>query len=122
MGNYRNRINLSKSFVSLENNFMMYTSIEKEFMSKALKRGNILLFEPEIAISFIRQCKAKNIVILGIDGFQCCEEKIQPFLEHSVDYSELSRQSYAAIYKIAEDFINEKKNKGLVFEIVVDDN
>ena len=91
--------------------------IEK-FEKTAIKRHNLFLFTPENALEVIEDCEQTGTVIYGVDGFVLYDDgRIQPFMEHSVDYSGV--QDKNTVYQLAKMFVDEKKNLGLFFEIVV---
>jgi hypothetical protein len=95
--------------------------VEKYFKNKAIIRGEILLFSKENAMSFVAACQKNNIEILGIDGFFLIEDKIQPCMENSIDFSssEYKKES-GSIYSESVRFLNEK-GENLFFEIVCSD-
>ena len=94
------------------------SQIESLFEDKAIKRSNILLFSKENALEFIDECRKRNIVILGIDGFYLTEKTIQPSMDNSIDYSR--RPFSESIYEEAIGFLKNSDDK-LYFEIVHND-
>ncbi len=92
--------------------------IEK-FEKIAIKRFNLFLFTMQHALEVVNDCEKTGTRIYGIDGFKLHDDgRIQPFMEHSVDYS--YAQDEYAVYDLAKAFLEQKKNLGLVFEIVVE--
>lgn len=101
----------------------LYTNLEQKFIDKAEVRGNLVLFLPEIAIAFINESEKNKIKILGVDGFYLTPETIQPSIEHSIDLSSyFEKKDQRMVYKIARDFILERANQTLYFEVVTDDS
>lgn len=97
--------------------------VEKIFENKAKKRRNLLLFSKLNAIEFIEECKKYNIEILGIDGFELYDIYIQPFLEHSIDFTtvqNLEDINNGDRYHKAIEFLK-SRNDDLFFEIVCND-
>lgn len=86
------------------------------FKEKFVQRGGVTLLSKTDAVQFIRECSKENIKILGIDGFLMFEDKIQPSLENSIDFT----TSYAKkdnIYEQALNFIDRIDAK-YYFEVV----
>ena len=78
----------------------------------------MLLFAKEDAFSFIDACKTYNISILGIDSFFLFDDKIQPSLDNSIDFSSnYYKPIFDDIYTESKEFIRHKDEK-LYFEIV----
>lgn len=90
--------------------------IEKEFRHKAILSGGIFMFNPSDALDVIKRCYESNIRITGIDAFVVTESSIQPVPEQSMDYSYTREGNWLD----AENFIKERLNSDLVFEIVYD--
>jgi len=98
--------------------------VEKQFIDKGIFRNNILLLTKSVAIDFVDECKKNKFLILGIDSFILFNEKIQPSLENSVDYTidkmgnplDMKDLLSEDFYKKAKMFIKEK-NDHFVFEI-----
>ena len=91
--------------------------IVKSFQNVAVIRGGLLFFKSDVAIKVIAALRIARIPILGIDGFRITEKETQPFMEHSVEFPITIQESWAK----AEEFINSKKDLGLLFEIVADE-
>jgi hypothetical protein len=90
--------------------------VEKELLSRAIVRENILLFAKENALVFVEECKKNKIQLLGIDGFFLFEDKIQPSLDNSVDFSSNFNDKSNDVYSDAIKFINDK-DSSLFYEI-----
>jgi hypothetical protein len=82
---------------------------------RVLKRGGIDLYDKQGALQFIENCEKQNIRIFGVDGFFISDEKTQPSLENSIDFSILPSQE--GIYEMAKQLI-QRSNDGMYFEIV----
>lgn len=93
--------------------------VEKEFKSKAIIRGGLFLFSKKNAILFIEACQKKKIGILGIDGFILKEDKIQPSMENSIDFSSCYSLE-EKVYSQSINFLN-LMDEELFFEIVCSD-
>lgn len=94
------------------------SKVESLFKSKAIFRNDMMLFSKEHAIEFINACENHAYVILGIDAFHIFEDKIQPSLENSVDFSSnLYKQKTEDNISDAREFLSHRENS-LVFEIV----
>ena len=87
-----------------------YNQAEKEFYDKAIVWSNTLLFYPTIAINFISRCKELNLIILGIDAFRKKNDKIQPDLEHCIDYTNKQNKGIEDPWAAAIDFIKQREN------------
>ncbi len=93
--------------------------VEKLFIDKSVHRYGIYLYSKTVALEFIRECIKQNIPILGIDGFFISENKTQPSMEDSINFS--SQVFTVDIYEKAILFINSRSNN-LYFEIVCSDS
>ena len=97
------------------------SDIETEFKEKAIIRGGILLFDPGVAIDFVRRCREERLNILGIDGFFVTETQTQPCSEHSVDFSIGNKsRSDDGHWQQAEDFVRKRETSNLLFEVVIE--
>jgi hypothetical protein len=91
--------------------------VENSFKEKAIIRNGMMLFSKENSLDFVKACESHNIKVLGIDGFYLYDDKIQPSMENSVDFT-------SAYYKIkgknifadAQEFLI-SKDTNLFFEI-----
>jgi hypothetical protein len=92
--------------------------VEERLKSKAIIRNGIMLFSKEDAIEFVNNCKNEMIELLGIDCFILGDDWIQPNMENSVDFSNLSVEINR--YNKAINFIVTRDNQ-FYFEIVCND-
>ena len=92
--------------------------LEKEFKDKVIIKAGILLFSADDAITLIGRCQQLGLKILGIDAFKVTANTTQPILKHSIDYSKLNSKIKEDNWSIAKNFLKERKNLGLVFEII----
>lgn len=93
-------------------------TVEKQFMDKATKRGQMLLFSKDDAIAFIQACKEQDIEILGLDGYYVFAAAIHPSPENSVDFSTDSyAMKHANVYEEATAYVK-GRNEKLLFEVV----
>ncbi|WP_141732399.1 hypothetical protein [Oligoflexus tunisiensis] len=84
-------------------------------------RGQMVLFDPDEAIAVLKHLKDGRERLLGFDAFKLIGEDykyIQPYSEHSVDYTSSSYHSTKDNYEDAIERIEALKNQGFVFEIV----
>lgn len=91
-------------------------TLEIEFSNVAVTHLDMIMYRPKDALLLINRCKELNRKILGIDAFIVDGEKIQPSLEHSIDFS--IKKADNGFWKEAEEFIKDRINDGFVFEIV----
>jgi hypothetical protein len=92
--------------------------IEESFKEKAIIRNNMMLFSKENAMAFIKACEGHNIKILGIDGFYLYNDKIQPSMEDSVDFTSSNYKLKGNdIFTDANEFLI-SKGTNLFFEII----
>jgi hypothetical protein len=92
---------------------MNLTKIQEEFVSVALQRGSVFLLSPADALRFVDECQRRSVDILGVEGFKVFGDKIQPFQEHSFDLYGQKTNNHA----IAREFIHQRLNSGLWFEV-----
>jgi hypothetical protein len=91
--------------------------VEKEFADKAIIKQGVMLFNKDNSFAFIEYCKMNDIEILGIDGFYLNDDKIQPSIENSLDFSSPHYvKIFDNIYSHAINFIRKTEDK-LLFEI-----
>jgi hypothetical protein len=88
-----------------------------EFAGSAELRGGLVLFPVSTAIRFVERCKELKIQILGVDGFFLTKSTTQPSLEDSVDLSKMESERY----ELAIDFLSQRSQSGMFFEIVIPD-
>lgn len=91
-------------------------SIQKEFRDRAIVKAGTYLFGPQDAIEVVKKCSQIERKILGIDAFVVTDNTVQPFMEHSIDYSVGGLQG--GNWNEAEQFILERAEMGFVFEVV----
>ncbi len=99
-------------------NSVRYNEVEIEFIGKALVRGGVFLLRPSDAIDLINKCREKNYRVFGIDGFFIIGDKIQPSMENSIDFGELVESISDQPYEDAVNFIEQRKDSGMYFEII----
>ena len=85
-----------------------------KFINHAKMSAKTPFFPPNIAILVINECKERGIPIYGIDAAKITDTYTQPFMEHSIDYSEMEN-----VWDDAIQFIKSKKHLEMYFEIVV---
>jgi len=90
--------------------------VESKYINHAAKGGGPLFFPAEIAILIIKDCKENNLRVLGIDAVKITDTYTQPFMDHSVDYSDMPD-----IWDEAIEFIESRKHLDLWFEVVISD-
>ena len=91
--------------------------MEKLFEPVALIRGGVFLLKAEDALRFVEECEQRRVAILGVEGFRLLEQMIQPFQEHSFDLERVNPESH----KITKDFIANRLDQNLWFEVVTAD-
>lgn len=92
--------------------------VEDALKYKAINRKGIMLFSKEDAMEFVKLCRNEMLVILGIDCFLLGENWIQPNMENSIDFSNLSLNIDR--YDRAKEFITARDDK-FYFEFVCAD-
>lgn len=91
-----------------------YNSIE------SIARGSIRLFTKQNALLLLTLLKNDGMKLLGIDAFILHEDKTQPSLEHSIDFSTKEFQGkyeQDEIYRMAKEHV-ENLPESLYCEIV----
>ena len=101
---------------------MNAAALEAEFASRAIPcDSGLLLLTPDDAIAFVRRARDERIAILGVDGmFATATETVSP-LEHIADYTAAVGRGDGC-WRIAERFIVDRRELGLVFEVVLGEN
>jgi hypothetical protein len=95
-------------------------TIEDEFRQLSMVTGRTLILRPADAVAFVRRCHEKRIKVLGVDGFHLFEDTIQPDMGESIDLSQPWHRGQDC-WKLAEEFLNQRLESGLYFEIVADE-
>ncbi|SKA40043.1 hypothetical protein SAMN04488128_105107 [Chitinophaga eiseniae] len=88
--------------------------VERIFIEKAVERAGIFLYSREIALEFVKACGNENIHLFGIDGFFLKDNRIQPSMTDSIDFSSLFFEG--DIYQKAINFL-EVRSDNMFFEI-----
>ncbi len=96
---------------------MKLSKIEREFENVAFRFGGVFLLRPVDALRFVDEHRKSGIPILGIDGFMVYDmRQVQPMQEHGADFDTEGTKSHDQ----AEDFILERFDLGIWFEVVPD--
>ncbi|RTL57325.1 MAG: hypothetical protein EKK37_14860 [Sphingobacteriales bacterium] len=96
---------------------MKLNKIEKQYLDKAIIRGGLFLLDADSAIKFIGACQVHNIVILGVDAFLLFDNKTQPVMDYSIDFTS-NNYSNSAFNRYNDSIILIEKRKDLYFEII----
>jgi hypothetical protein len=95
--------------------------IEREFTSRGILRGGLLLLQPSDAIDMVHRCSEESVPVLGIDAFRIAATTTEPVIEDSIDFSSETRAVRSInAWQEAAQFLRNRQDKGLVFEIVLD--
>jgi hypothetical protein len=94
---------------------MRSLELEREFESKGHRRHGLLLFEADVAISFVERARELGIAVLGVDSFRLDPSGIRPSLDDILDLSGTSEGGWL----IASRFLSERADAGFVFEVVL---
>ncbi|WP_417382159.1 hypothetical protein [Gimesia sp.] len=94
--------------------------IQDEFLINSVIKGFPPILNPEDAISLVRFCREQKVKVLGIDGFHVYGQSIQPDMTESIEFSSNLRMD-SDCWCAAEQFLTARINRGLFFEIVVDE-
>jgi hypothetical protein len=94
--------------------------ITAAFRNRSLENYGVVVLSGIDACAMIRRAEQEGVRVLGIDSFLIRSGTIQPFMEHSVDYS--SRGHYSeSDWDAAVAFIESKIPLGFAFEVVLGD-
>ncbi|REG76896.1 hypothetical protein [Algoriphagus antarcticus] len=93
--------------------------IEKLFKDRVVQRGGINLYSKVDALNFIKECEKDQVYILGVDGFYITEDKTEPSLDNSIDFSLLS-VNRDRVFLMLKEFFNNKE-ESLFFEIIYEE-
>jgi hypothetical protein len=95
--------------------------IQAEFRKRSVRNYGVMTLSASDACEMIGRAKHENVRVLGIDSFVIRGVSIQPFMEHSIDYSARGFFSESD-WDDAIAFIQGKASLGLVFEVVLGDS
>lgn len=93
--------------------------LEREFESRGIRRGGILLLAPTDALDLVPSARNARIRILGIDGFRLLGSAIQPDQEHSVDYTR-GPSEVNDPWTAAEMFLRSRMSVDRIFELTLE--
>ena len=97
----------------------MTPDLRARFEPRAVRQSySILFLRPDDALDLIEAARQQAKPVLGIDAFVVTDTTVQPFLEHSIDYS-IAPTSRSKSWSDAKQFIEQRRDLGFVFEIVV---
>jgi len=86
---------------------------------RGIARHNLMLFAAEDALTVLDEGQAADQELLGVDGFKLSGTAIQPFLEHSIDFTTAPTKATGPdAYERCRKFIQARANDGLLFELV----
>ncbi len=91
-------------------------SIESLISKKATVFGGVYLLKQEDVLKILIECKNQKKIILGIDAFYFSENKIQPILNNSIDFT--GQKTYSDNFIKSIELVN-KADSSIWFEIVV---
>jgi hypothetical protein len=89
--------------------------INQLIKNKARYRHGIDLLKYDDLIEIINECKSKQIKIIAIEAFLLSEEKIQPLMEKSIDFS-----SGEFNWTELNEYLESVKNFDYMFELIID--
>jgi hypothetical protein len=93
-------------------------TLRGEFAHRGILRGGTLIMCPPDAIAMVERARELNVPVLGVDGFWITDETTQPDLEHTLD----TGGNPADGWDEAAQFIAERADLGLMFEVVEDES
>ena len=86
------------------------------------------IYSPKKSLTLLSELEKKWAILYWIDGIFCLpDNKFQPSMENSIDYSSrnakfnIFNSSNLKIYKLAKDFIQHNTLPNLYFEIVTNE-
>jgi hypothetical protein len=93
--------------------------VEELFAEKGIWGSGSYVYNKEVTIDFIIQCRKFNIRILGIDALLFGEGFTQPSMDNSIDFtaSQYEGNNLENVWDIALNFM-EKNDDKYYFEIV----
>lgn len=97
-------------------------NIHPGLIAMATLRDGTYWFLPEHALAVVKDAMKYGLPLLGIDGAIVTPDWIKPSAADSWDYTSPSYPPVADRYLHAWQFIQDRANKGLHFEIVLDDD
>ena len=101
---------------------MKSDQIERAFAPRSVKNSDeLLLFRSADAIELVNQAADEGVPIIGIEGFIVTSTGTRSPAEHIADYSALVAQGHGC-WEEAEQFIRQRGDSDLVFEIVLGDD
>ena len=96
--------------------------IIEQFRSRSLRPYGVIVLTADDAVEMVIQAQAAGLAVLGVDSFRIHNDGgIQPFSEHSIDYSDKGLSADSSC-KQAIAFIRDKAVLGFLFEVVLADN
>ncbi len=102
---------------NIEQNILKEITLFTELGAHPLRRGGVILIPcPEIR-NLLNRLLDENVRILGLDGFKLYpDNKIQPFMEFSTDYS-----NTLPSMEVLDEFLCEASEAVTHFEVVIEE-
>jgi uroporphyrinogen-III decarboxylase len=94
--------------------------LHEKFKGRGVIRGGTLLLDSEAAVAMIREAARLGVGILGIDAFIVTQDSTTPSMEFSRSF-EVEEGAHPHSHQLAEKHVLENANKGLLFEVVIDE-
>lgn len=94
--------------------------IEEQFRDVGVIRGMTLMLKPCDALAFVRLCRERQVKVLGLDAFHLTSETTRPDMGESIDLS-LPEFRSQDCWAVAEDFLSQRFDSGLYFEVVANE-
>lgn len=76
----------------------------------------MIVLRPGDALDMVRQCRALGVQVVGMDGFRWTPTTIQPVMEESPDYDNLS---HTESWDEAEKFLSARLDSELYYDVIV---
>ena len=93
-------------------------SVAREFRGQGIVRGRRLLLAPAEAIAMISRAQELGVQILGVESLRVTESTTQPDMSHILDLGAGGPTSWSE----ATEFIRERAQMGLLFDVVADED
>ena len=89
-------------------------NLAARFEKRGVMAGRVMLLPPDAAVELVEAIRGIGAPVLGVDTFQVATDGVYPLLEHILDLSSGSQDSWSE----AITFIRQRQHYGFHFEVV----
>ena len=98
---------------------MKADDLEREFAPRRVAAdGDLLLFEPAVALALIDRASGEAVPVIRVDGFGRPAGGVEPSGEHQADFSAAVAEGHGCWVE-ADAFVRERRDREIVFRVAL---